>query len=256
MQGSPFHFKRTQTWNGGQTCRFIGGRAVTIAAASSKHGTTREMHACYSPGMDLRRRASSAGIALYLLVALLFFVIAWSWGRTNILGGHGFFWDAPVYARAITTWRAGGDPYTFTALPFLYPPLLLRAATLASSFFPGHSGWYLYLSLTVLATLSLPELLATVLILINSRMSGYDNIVAILPALLLSVEAVRFAARTCGGAQAIVVALAFTLFVVTTDYNLSMCLLFVAVIVFTLFRARRPADDAVFADDAPEQVRA
>ncbi len=380
--------------------------------------------------MEPRQRASSAEIALYVLTALLFLLIAWTWGRTKILGGHGFFWDAQVYARAITTWRSGGDPYSSNALPFLYPPLFLRAATLLSRAFPGHSGWYLYLTLTVLATLSLPWLLATfyirspwltpvlalalftfqprfieqqmfntgnialllyaitllagvdglrhnrwgwfyaaiffagaikptmlallllpllagstpqlwpslatggtvfllyavqrlsmpqlyaafqrasyqrlvvehdigtgiysqlarvgqhvsllrspgadllvhlclagtlvagliaargqrdhpavsrlwlpallvAMILVNPRMSGYDEIVAILPTLFLSVEAVRSAVTTRSGLRAVAIAFAAILFVFTTDYNLGMCLLFVAVIIFTLLTALR-----------------
>ena len=392
--------------------------------------------------MESRQRAGSAEIALYVLTALLFLLIAWTWGRTKILGGHGFFWDAQVYARAIATWRAGGDPYRFTTLPFLYPPLFLRTATLVSRLFPGHSGWYLYLTLTTVATLSLPWLLTTVYIrgpwftpvlalalftfqprfieqqmfntgnialllyavallagisgvrhnrwrwfyaviflagaikptmlallllpllagatrqlwqsaatggavlllyglqkltmpqlyaafqqasykrlvvehdtgtgvysqlarvgqhvsllrppaadllvhfclvgallvglfavrgqrdqpavsrlwmptllvatiLINPRMSGYDEIVAVLPALFLGVEAVRSAVRTRRGMQTVVVALAGTLFLFTTDYNLGMCLLFAAVIVFTLLTALRPERAAVH---TPEQV--
>lgn len=79
----------------------------------------------------------------------------------NRYHGAELFWDAHIYARAVQTFLAGGDPYALTNyLNFVYPPIFLRTAVLLSHLFPFHSGWYLYLALNSAAVLFLPIILS------------------------------------------------------------------------------------------------
>jgi hypothetical protein len=79
----------------------------------------------------------------------------------NRYHGTELFWDSHIYARAVQTFLAGGDPYALTNyLNFVYPPIFLRTAALLSHLFPFHSGWYLYLALNSAAVLCLPIILS------------------------------------------------------------------------------------------------
>jgi hypothetical protein len=106
-------------------------------------------------------KANPRAVAAYLLIAVAFLVVCFTWGRARLFWGA-FFWDARVYARAIATWRAGGDPYLFdpAALPFANPPLFLKSVVWLSYLFPGHLGWYVYLAALIAATFAIPWLLA------------------------------------------------------------------------------------------------
>lgn len=130
--------------------------AVLLQSARQTHARLSAM----SSGRTAEK-ANARGNLLYLLIAVLFLVVCFAWGKTRLLG-DGFFWDARVYARAISTWRSGGDPYLFVParLPFANPPLFLLSATLLSHVFPGGSGWYVYLAVLIAATLSIPWLLS------------------------------------------------------------------------------------------------
>jgi len=70
--------------------------------------------------------------------------------------------DCGVYADAIKTWMAGGDPYRFVSgddLPFVYPPVFLYAGALFARLFTLHGGWILYVAIHLLATAALPWIL-------------------------------------------------------------------------------------------------
>jgi hypothetical protein len=92
---------------------------------------------------------------------LLFFCAAWD---RLLLHGDKDLWDARVYARALATWKAGGDPYTFkgVGLPFVYPPAFLYGERGLGVLLHGHAAWLVYLALLVAATLAIPWLLARV----------------------------------------------------------------------------------------------
>jgi len=102
-------------------------------------------------------------VALYIAGAFLFLVFAVQWYLTLKHTGRIPFTDATVYARAIATWKAGGNPYALgsTDLPFVYPPLFLHVAGFLGSLFPAHAGWYVYLTLQAITFLAVPWLLTT-----------------------------------------------------------------------------------------------
>ncbi len=71
----------------------------------------------------------------------------------------GVFWDAHVYAQAIHAFKNGTDPYLADASArtlYVYPPIFLALGS-ALSF---HAGWFLYIGLTCLATVSIPFILS------------------------------------------------------------------------------------------------
>jgi hypothetical protein len=105
-------------------------------------------------------------VALYLAGVCLFLLFAVQWYLTLRHTGRIPFPDATVYARAIVTWQAGGNPYALssTALPFVYPPLFLHLVGFVGSLCPHHAGWYGYLTLQAVTFLTVPWLLTTVYI--------------------------------------------------------------------------------------------
>jgi hypothetical protein len=69
--------------------------------------------------------------------------------------------DALVYARAISTWFAGRDPYDWPGRDhFVYPPIFLYAAAALSHVIPSKLGLPIYLGLQASATIALPLILA------------------------------------------------------------------------------------------------
>jgi len=70
--------------------------------------------------------------------------------------------DCGVYATAIDTWMAGGDPYRFVSgadLPFVYPPVFLYVGAAIARLLTPHTGWIIYVTLHLLATASIPWIL-------------------------------------------------------------------------------------------------
>lgn len=67
-----------------------------------------------------------------------------------------------MYARAVSAYIHGGDPYSsqFPHLMFVYSPLVLKIMTAVQLIFPGRVIWYAYLALACAATLCLPVLLS------------------------------------------------------------------------------------------------
>ena len=110
--------------------------------------------------MDSERDSSKRQVASYLLLAAFFLFVSFTFGRTKVYG-DGMFWDGRVYAKALAVWHAGGDPYAgdSSSLLFVSPPLVLKSAAIISEAFRGHTGWFCYIGIIVLAMLSLPYLL-------------------------------------------------------------------------------------------------
>jgi hypothetical protein len=114
--------------------------------------------------MSANERASSSrlrSVALYLAGVCLFLVFVFLWSKNLKQTGLIPFTDATVYARALTTWKAGGNPYALngTDLAFVYPPIFLPCAAFLGSLIPRHDGWYVYLVLQGICLVSVPWLL-------------------------------------------------------------------------------------------------
>lgn len=70
--------------------------------------------------------------------------------------------DCGVYATAIDTWMAGGDPYLFVSgndLPFVYPPVFLWAGATFARLLTPHVGWAVYVAIHLIATAAIPFIL-------------------------------------------------------------------------------------------------
>jgi hypothetical protein len=105
-------------------------------------------------------RTDIRSVLLYLGGVLLFLLFVAQWRSSLKHQGGITFVDAKVYARAIATWEAGGDPYaTPDSLPFVYPPIFLKASALLGRMFPRHIGWNLYLALDGIGVVAIPWLL-------------------------------------------------------------------------------------------------
>ena len=115
------------------------------------------------PPKSSSARVSAApfvGAPAYAAVAGFFLLFCVAWDRF-LLPGTRDLWDARVYARAFASWQAGGDPYSLSfGLPFVYPPVFLYAQRALAYLAHGNFAWFLYLALLVVATLSIPWLLA------------------------------------------------------------------------------------------------
>jgi hypothetical protein len=83
----------------------------------------------------------------------------------DIRDNGGPFWDAHVYARAVSAYRHGGDPYNAASphLMFVYSPLVLETMAAARLVFPPGMLWYAYLALACTASISLPILISACL---------------------------------------------------------------------------------------------
>ncbi|GGG92851.1 hypothetical protein [Silvibacterium dinghuense] len=96
--------------------------------------------------------------ALFLFLATLAVLGVYVWLNPS---GARYFWDAKVYARAVTDWQAHRDPYTDgEGLLFVYPPLVLAAATALSHLLPGVIGWTVFFTLHFASVLVIPWLFA------------------------------------------------------------------------------------------------
>ncbi len=98
----------------------------------------------------------------YGTVVLL--AILYSWHRAHVyVAGLPPFWDAHVYARALTAWGHGQDPYLAgenSPLPFVSPPIFLYLMACFSRLLQAQAGASCYLGAACAATLMSPALLA------------------------------------------------------------------------------------------------
>ena len=74
----------------------------------------------------------------------------------------GWLEDMPVYKLAVHAFMAGADPYapTSTGLHFVYPPIVLYAASWLARVLPGESEWFFVACIHVVCVLALPFVLA------------------------------------------------------------------------------------------------
>ncbi|MGI4826758.1 MAG: hypothetical protein ACRYFU_00980 [Janthinobacterium lividum] len=113
-----------------------------------------------------RWRDDVPGIVAYLAVTSV--VVLYFAHRVEMhIAAFPAFWDARVYLHALEDWRGGIDPYvagapsrTGARLPFVSPPIFLYLMAFLSRIFPGRFGVLCYWSLSFVATLALPALLA------------------------------------------------------------------------------------------------
>jgi hypothetical protein len=74
---------------------------------------------------------------------------------------HPLFWDARIYADAITNFNQGKSPYILPhSLPFIYPPVFVLIGGWLARLLPPNLGWKLYLSAHIASVLGLPLVLA------------------------------------------------------------------------------------------------
>jgi hypothetical protein len=101
-------------------------------------------------------------VLLYFGSVLLFLIFAALTYQSLKHKGDIAFVDARVYARAMTTWKAGGNPYsTYSeALPFVYPPVFLNCVAVLGKVLPRGS-WFVYLIAAGFGLLVLPFILTT-----------------------------------------------------------------------------------------------
>ncbi len=95
----------------------------------------------------------------YVGICLLFLLVCATFGRHHLLG-EGIFWDARVYAHAIQAFHDHADPYALptsvNVLPFVNPPIFLRAIAAIATLIPGRVGWVLYCCLATGSWLAIP----------------------------------------------------------------------------------------------------
>lgn len=109
--------------------------------------------------LDQARRARV--LAGTLFAAAFYFVMC----RVHVLRvyGAGAFWDAQIYARALSLAAMGMSPYGMDSghhLSFVYPPVFVKVGVALASVM-GSAGWFVYLALLAVAMMAIPLLTLT-----------------------------------------------------------------------------------------------